>query len=483
MAGIGFELKKLYDKQTVFSGLQAYQCAGIVCTGPLLFSVFMLANVVLLTKAGMTTSQEKDLLVCLLTYTMIASLLAMSPFTLVINRYIADMIYEKRMKYIMPSFFGCVGIIMILGGILYGVFLSFSGVDWELKILCLILLLELIVTWMEIHYLTAIKNYKGIVLGFFFSSIFSNCLSIFFLVKEFPRVPSLIFSISVGYGIMLVWYLVLLLRAYPKGKGSSFTFLIWLDRYRDLSLLGVCQTLGIFGHQVLMWTGSLAQSVAPLFCWAPSYDVPVFLAFLTTLVTTVSFTMTVEVRFYRKYRIYFGKLNGKSTRKDIELAEEDMLLTLSQELYHTAFKQSCFTLICIVASEIVLSRLNMGFTKDMISIFQVLCLGYALFAVGNMFMLIQLYFADLRRALISTILFAGSSIIGTLLSMFGSSDWYGYGFLFGSAIYYFFAWFLLKRYIHNIKYHVLSAQPLGGEIVTGPFYNLYKKLKYIKENN
>ena len=40
MAGIGFELRKIYNEDSLFSKQKAYAYAGIVYTGPMLFGDF-----------------------------------------------------------------------------------------------------------------------------------------------------------------------------------------------------------------------------------------------------------------------------------------------------------------------------------------------------------------------------------------------------------------------------------------------------------
>lgn len=41
MAGIGFELKRLFSKRGILSTMRAYGYAGIVCTGPMLLGVVL----------------------------------------------------------------------------------------------------------------------------------------------------------------------------------------------------------------------------------------------------------------------------------------------------------------------------------------------------------------------------------------------------------------------------------------------------------
>lgn len=42
MAGIGFELKKMFSKKGVFQLIRAYGYAGTVCVGPMLLGMFFL---------------------------------------------------------------------------------------------------------------------------------------------------------------------------------------------------------------------------------------------------------------------------------------------------------------------------------------------------------------------------------------------------------------------------------------------------------
>ncbi len=41
MAGIGFELKRLFRRKGLFATMRAYGYAGIVCTGPMLLGVLL----------------------------------------------------------------------------------------------------------------------------------------------------------------------------------------------------------------------------------------------------------------------------------------------------------------------------------------------------------------------------------------------------------------------------------------------------------
>lgn len=166
MAGIGFELKKLFSRRGLFASFRAYGYAGIICTGPMLLGIVLLLGVMFLCDRTGASKQSRELLVCMITYTLLASLTVTSFLSMVVTRFIADMLYEEKNEAVLSSFWGSTGLMLIAGGILYGIFLIFSGVGLIDKFLCFELFGELIVTWNAMSYLTAIKDYRGIMLSF-----------------------------------------------------------------------------------------------------------------------------------------------------------------------------------------------------------------------------------------------------------------------------------------------------------------------------
>ena len=106
------------------------------------------------------------------------------------------------------------------------------------------------------------------------------------------------------------------------------SFCLW--HLQDSALIS-----GLFAHLVIMWAGPLGKQVKGLFYGAPSHDVPALIAFLTILITTVNFVVSVEVNFYPKYRNYYSLFNDGGTIKDIMQAGTEMLDVLNRELKYT----------------------------------------------------------------------------------------------------------------------------------------------------
>ncbi len=65
---------------------------------------------------------------------------------------------KNAMRQYLSSFWGSTAILLVVGGIMYGIFLLFSGINLIDQFLCLEFFGELIVTWNAMSYLTAIKG-------------------------------------------------------------------------------------------------------------------------------------------------------------------------------------------------------------------------------------------------------------------------------------------------------------------------------------
>ena len=492
MAGIGFELKKMFSKRGLLSIIKAYGYAGIVCTGPMLLGIALLLGIRVLAEIAGGTEAEIELLNCLIQYTLLVSILLSNALSMVSIRYTADQMYMERQERVLPSFWGSVSLMLMLGEPLYGVFLYASEIPFHYIFLCLLFFGELILVWTEISYLTAIKDYTGIMVAFVVSLVVALVTGYGLSLVRADIIEAMLIAVCVGYGMMTVWYYVLLAGYFPKGRCSAMHFLKWMDKYPQLVFIGLFLTAGMFGHIVIAWTGPLKEQVYGLLYVAPEYDIPALLAFLSTLITTINFVTSVEVNFYSKYRNYFSLFNEGGSYMDIEQAEREMKTTLVQELTYTFTKQFFATIVFIIAGTLLLPHLPLGMTEDMLGIYRVLCVGYAFYAVGNCAMLIQLYFADNKGALISVSVFMVISCVGTWLLRDGSLKYYGVGFFAGSVAFAIVALVLLYSYLRRLIFHVLCNQPLVVKEYRGMMTRLaeyfnrrYEKkyhIRYIEDN-
>lgn len=235
MAGIGFELKKLFRRKGLFASLRAYGYAGIICTSPMLLGVLLQLGILLLCSWAGAPRDQQDLLVCMITYTLLFSLTVTSFFSMPVTRYLADMLYEEQEQTILPSFWGSSSMMLVLGCTLYGLFLLVSGATLLQGLLCLWLFAEMIVNWNAMSYLTAIKDYRGILCSFLAAIVLAFGLGFVLVVLlGCPVLEGMLFAVTMGYGLMMVWDVVLLYRYFPQSEESPWAFLRWVDAFLPL---------------------------------------------------------------------------------------------------------------------------------------------------------------------------------------------------------------------------------------------------------
>jgi len=225
LAGIGFELKKLFAKKGIMNSVKAYGYATVICSGPMLLGVILLLGIMYLCSRSGVPVQTRELLICMITYTLLASILATSLFNMVITRFTADMLYEEKKSAVLPSFWGSSALMMTIGSILWLIFLIFSGATLMQGILMFIFFNEMIIVWNAMGYLTAIKDYKGIFLSYLVAILVIFVLG-FILTTLFKAyvIEMILLSVTVGYGVMVIWNLVLLHKYFPKTDVRGIRF-------------------------------------------------------------------------------------------------------------------------------------------------------------------------------------------------------------------------------------------------------------------
>ena len=467
MAGIGFSLKRLFKKKGILNLCKAYGYSGIVTIGPMILGVVLLVGISLVSQMGGMSDHDRDLLNCMLTYSLLIALMITTFFNMIVTRFASDMIYEGKEEKVMPSFYGAVAIELVLCLIFYGGFLWFYGTTLLQSLLCLWLSMILIVVWTEMIYMTALKDYIGIVITFTISMMIGFLLALLLVLFGHVSIEGFLTCVVVAYGILSVRQYEMMLDYFPKSEGSCFSFLRWFDRYPTLALSGFMIRTGLFSHLVIMYFGPLKVQVEKGFYGAPQYDVPALLAFFSLLITTVSFVISVEVNVYPKYSNYYGLFADQGAIADIRLAEKEMIDMLQRELTYLGCKQIFTTILFVVIGTPFLEILFPGISSLSIAIYKFLCAGYGVYAIANSIMLMELYFEDYTGAFIGTTLFAAISTAVTIWQInYGDIHYYGVGFFCGAIAFYFYALVRLNWYTKRLPYFLLARQNLlpGREV-------------------
>ena len=215
MAGIGFELRRLFDKRGIVSKMRAYAYTSLVVTGPMLLGVAFIGSVQLMGTAFGLPVNDRNLLVCMTTYALLGSLILTGTISMPVTRYIADMLYQERNDLVLPSFEGSLMILLPIGFLACLAFQLQTGQGFTLVVLNLMLFCELIVVWMATSYLTAIKDYRSILIAYFLAIGTSFLVSWVAYRILGPTLEGFMLGVAFGYGVMIIYSVLLLYRYFP----------------------------------------------------------------------------------------------------------------------------------------------------------------------------------------------------------------------------------------------------------------------------
>lgn len=471
MAGIGFELKKLFVGRGVVRKLRAYAYAGVICSGTMMLAIALLLGLQQMARMFGAGEHARELLVVTMVYALFLSMLLTSFFQTYLSRYVADLIYQEKPEKVMPSLIGASLVLMIPGGILYAVLLHTArDLTAAQKLLNGMLFMELIPTWLQMSYITAARDYRAILAVFAAGIALVVLIGLFLLMLGVDVITALMAALVVGYGTMMAGFMRVLLYYFPPGEGSAFAFIGWLSTVPDLLATGFFSMAGAFVHMVVMWFSPLGTSVTGAFRQASLFDAAAFYAFLVTVPTNVNFVVSVEVHFYGQYRRYFDAITGGGTIGQISVARENMRAVLRQEVSKLVQVQLFFLVVYMLAMRYFLS--GIGLTSDMIAMFQVMCIGYSAYCLGNSLMLLLLYFNDRKGALAAAFALFAVNLAVSLLTRTGPSLLYGIGVPAGGMAMFLTAMPRLLAYVERIDYHVFCSQPVFNTYETGRFVRL-----------
>ncbi|OXM86659.1 exopolysaccharide Pel transporter PelG [Paenibacillus rigui] len=469
MAGIGFELKKLFRGNGIVNYIKAYAFSSMVTVGPMMLCMVMLTVLQFILKERQVSFLERELFLSSIQYAFIFSLLVTSFFTMVISRYLADTFYVKEYERILPSFYGLSITCLIIGEIVAAAYLWSSPLSLLFKCTLYVLYAELIIIWLLSVYMSALKDYARIAKAFIIGVVVTLlCAAVLFYGFKAQTALWALASMMCGFLVIILLLKNQLESYFPRGNKNYFAFFTYVEKYPSLALTGFFTTLGIYLHNFIYWKSEFGVKVADTFWFAPAYDVPVFYAYLTIVPTMVVFVVSVETSFYEKFRAYYNVILGSGTLRDIERAKKEMRNVLFQEI---SFIMQVQLVVSILAMSLGIKILPMlGLSGEEMDTFNILVLGDFLYMILFVIVLLLLYFDDRKGAMWSAAVFLALNLIFAIVLY--PYKHYGLSYFLSAFGAFAVAMGRLLYIVKNVDYYTFCSQP----IVTRTKYLLTEKL-------
>jgi polysaccharide biosynthesis protein PelG len=454
MAGIGFQLKNLFKENSFLWRIKGFAFSSIVVAGPMVLCILIIVLAQSFLSKINTPFYERELFQAGTLYSFVFSQLITGGFTMLLSRYLADQLHSGKHENVLSSLYGILSVCLFIGGVTGIIFYSFSPLDLPFKIFSYLFIMELIITWLLMIYISALKDYMKVIKSFVAGVIISASLIwISYLFLNLKTATGVFACMDIGFLTIILLFLRSVKKQFPVNNNRYFDFLVYIQKYPSLFLIGLIYTLGLYGHSFIVWGSSLNTVINDTFYIAPLYDTPVFYSYLTILPAMVMFVISVETSFYEEYKRFYSLIRGSASFGEIKEAQEKMFNVLSREFEFIMEFQLFFTIYAISLG----TRL-LPISSEQVDIFNILTLGNYFFIM--MFILVQilLYFDDRRGALIVISCYTTLQLVLSPITVY--FEHYGYSSFISGLLGLGVALVRIYYYSRNFGYYTFCSQPL-----------------------
>ena len=431
MAGIGFKLRELIRTDTLSGLMQAYSIAGIISSGPWVLSIVGILLIGIISTDNASTPFFVGQFQISVTYLMAISLLLTSPLQLMLTRFIADRLYEKKDDQVLPNLTGAIFLVIIVSGTVAAlclVFLFSGSFFYRILMFCGLIILSTI--WIVVIILSGLKTYREILLAFFLGYGITVWAS---MELGAFGLEGLLSGFVLGQSILLIILLVVVFKNYSSNKLFAFDFLRRSQIFPSLAITGLLYNLAIWADKFIFWFNpqTSVDIISPL-RGSELYDLPIFLAYLSIIPGMAVFLLRMETDFVEQYTKFYDAINKGATYQRILQIYKEMLATIRRGFIEIFKVQGVTVIILLALGDKLLVWVGISpFYRVLLNIDLVaVAIQVLLLAVLNL-----LFYFDYRKdALYLCLLFAASNIIFTLLSQYLGPAFYGYGFALSVAL-------------------------------------------------
>lgn len=427
MAGIGFELKKIYGRKTLASNLWGTLYATMLTIGPTVLSALMMLVLnTLLSRSGLTVLEGR-FFISSTTYAFLTALLVTNLFATPVSRYIADCIFLGRDSDIFPSTFGVLAFTTSISGVIMallcaGIYVRAQG-QVPLSFLAAYYFLGVLVTgaYTLMNYASALKHYRTLTFSFILGLLLS--VGVYLLCSRrlgIAGVTAACIALASCFFLVIFSLVLQCVRAFGAPRGRHFAFLAYFRRYPILAVGSAAYILGLYGPTIIYWFFSEAGEQVSIFHTAPSYDMAVFLAFVINIPSLVIFVVKVETAFYERFVVYVSALNN-GTLHMLQKERSVMTRALLQELFFVYEVQVIVTVVLVCLISVFFPYLDASI--HMLHMFVMLSLGICTVFCMYFTIVVFYYFSDYTGACISSLVFLTVSVLGAAAAS-RSGDFY-----------------------------------------------------------
>lgn len=448
MAGIGFVLKKMVNRDDLVSAASAYMHSALISCGPWVFTIVAL-GIVFTFNGGDALSQGYLDFQAVLFYNFAFSLILSAPVHMIITRYIADSMYKHDVTHISSSMlisFFLVVVIQIIPVTYFYFFYVKLPLFFRLMAFLNFFLLSAV--WIINVHLTALKNWVATTRAFAIG-MFIVFLLVMMFVRTYNEV-GILFGFNMGFAYIVFSLIGEVMAEYNYHFSQVRYFFVYFKKFYDIALAGTFYSLGVWIDKLVMTTAPEATILNSGMHVYFEYNVAFFIAYIVMIPAIAMFILSVETNFFNHYRRFYKDILEGVPFSRIKSNQDAIIRTICESGRDVAIMQGCVCFVVIALSHKIFGFLHLALAP--IAMFHFSVLGSYLHVLALFELIVLAYFECRRVALWIQFIFFVSNGLFTYISILAGYEYYGYGYFLSSFLIFILSTIALHHYVVRLPY-------------------------------
>lgn len=450
MAGIGFVLKRLANRDDLIGVFSAFSHGTIAAAGPWLFTVVALAGIVLLFPGAYN---QEDVLNFreVIVYNFSTTLMLSGPVYLVVTRYLADSIHRNRVVLAPTVLLQSIALLVALL-IPFGLwfYFSFIQLSFPFRLTAYANLILTGCTWLLGVFVLALKDYMAVSRTFFIGMVIAFVGAQVF--KADHGGLGMLVGFTIGQAYILFALIAKVFAEYPFRIDGPTKLHLTYRRYWQMIFAGFFYNAAIWADKWVMWfCAPEATTLESGFRYFSYYDNATFLALLTIVPAIGLFIFSVETNFFIRYQRFYYDILEHKTLSVIRENHAKLISCIKESGRNFLVLQGSITVISILLAAKLFEIFDVPFLE--LGIFRIATLG-AFFHALMLFAVIVLSYFDCRKAFMNLHgFFLLTNLVFTYISVQWGFEYYGFGYFLSALSTFLLAALVLFNHLRKLPYH------------------------------
>lgn len=457
MAGVGFSLRALGAERSYASVAERYGAAALISSGPWLLSILTLLFLGSVGRMWGAEPRELERFQVSVTWLFAGSLLWTGPLQLMFTRFCADLEYRNKRGHILPNLIGVLsGCAACSAALALALWPLFPDETLAVKVALTVAFVVLCQVWLAVLVLQSVRAHRAVLASFGagYAVTLLACLA-----NAHSGVAGLLLGFTVGQAALLFVALSVLYRALPSDADVGFQFAERKALLPELGVIGAAYNLAVWADKLIFWLNpATSRSVLGPFCASEVYDLPIFLAYLTSVPAMAVFLLRVETDFAERHAAFYGGVRDGATLERLEALHAGLTSAARRALADILRVQVVTLIVSFAAGGLLLRAFHISSLH--LPLFYIDVTGVALqvilLAVTSM-----LFYLDKRReVLVLTVVLLLCNVTFTSLTQRLGPLFYGYGFAVATGLTSLYGILRLDRSFAQLVRDTFMGQPV-----------------------